>query len=34
LFLPSDARPGMYTVRTTIQSANSSDTRESTFYVR
>jgi uncharacterized protein YcfJ len=34
LFLPSDAKPGMYTVRTTIQAAYTSDTRDSTFYVR
>jgi surface antigen len=34
LFLPSDAKPGMYTVRTTIKAANTSDSRESTFNVR
>jgi len=34
LFMPSDAKPGMYTVRTTIQAANTSDSRESTFNVR
>jgi uncharacterized protein YcfJ len=34
LFLPSDAKTGTYRVRTTIQATNSSDTRESTFYVR
>jgi hypothetical protein len=34
LFLPDDARPGLYKVKTTISAANSSDTRESSFHVR
>ncbi len=34
LFLPADAAPGKYTVRTTIQAGNSSDTRETTFHVK
>jgi len=34
LFLPSDAKPGTYTVKTTIQLPNTSDMRETTFHVK
>ena len=34
LFLPPDSKPGTYTVRTTIQAVNTSDTRETTFHVK
>ena len=34
LYLSSDARPGTYTVRTTIIAGNSSDSRETSFHVR
>lgn len=34
LFLPSDAKPGTYTVITTIQSENAKDSKETTFTVK
>jgi len=34
LYLSSDAKPGTYTVRTTIIAGNTSDSREATFKVR
>ncbi len=34
LFLPSDAKPGTYTVMTTIQSENAKDSRETSFTVK
>jgi len=34
LFLPSDAKPGTYTVMTTIQSENAKDSREASFTVK
>lgn len=34
LFLPSDAKPGTYTVLTTIQTENAKDSRETSFTVK
>jgi hypothetical protein len=34
LFLPSDAKPGTYTVVTTIQSQNAKDSKETAFTVK
>ncbi len=34
LYLPQDARPGLYKVKTTIQTPYASDVRESTFHVQ